>query len=77
MTQERLRNAVFLDPLTGLVNRAVFVEELGKRIQEFHRRRCSEPFALLYLDLDRFKIVNDSLGHLVGDELLGWYLSYY
>jgi diguanylate cyclase (GGDEF)-like protein/PAS domain S-box-containing protein len=70
VTQERLRNAVFLDPLTGLCNRAVFVEELGKRIQEYHRRHCSEPFALLYLDLDRFKVVNDSLGHLVGDELL-------
>jgi diguanylate cyclase (GGDEF)-like protein/PAS domain S-box-containing protein len=70
VTQERLRNAVFLDPLTGLCNRAVFVEELGKRIEDFHQRRCSEPFALLYLDLDRFKIVNDSLGHLVGDELL-------
>jgi diguanylate cyclase (GGDEF)-like protein/PAS domain S-box-containing protein len=70
VTQERLRNAVFLDPLTGLCNRAVFVEELGRRLEEFHRDRGKDPFALLYLDLDRFKVVNDSLGHLVGDELL-------
>ena len=70
VTQERLRNAVFCDPLTGLCNRAVFVEELGRRLEEFHRRRGKDTFALLYLDLDRFKVVNDSLGHLVGDELL-------
>jgi len=70
ITQERLRNAVFLDPLTGLCNRAVFVEGLGRRLKESQRRRGSDPFALLYLDLDRFKVVNDSLGHLVGDELL-------
>ncbi len=70
ITQERLRNAVYRDPLTGLYNRAVFVEGLGRRLKESQRRRGSDPFALLYLDLDRFKVVNDSLGHLVGDELL-------
>ena len=70
ITQERLRNAVYLDPLTGLYNRAVFVEGLGTRLKESQRRRGSDLFALLYLDLDRFKVVNDSLGHLVGDELL-------
>jgi diguanylate cyclase (GGDEF)-like protein len=56
--------------LTGLCNRAVFVEGLGRRLDEFKERRGSGRFAVLYLDLDRFKIVNDSLGHLVGDELL-------
>ena len=70
ITQERLRNAVFLDPLTGLCNRAVFIEGLGRRLKESQRRRGSDPFAVLYLDLDRFKVVNDSLGHQVGDELL-------
>jgi diguanylate cyclase (GGDEF)-like protein/PAS domain S-box-containing protein len=70
ITQERLRNAVFLDPLTGLCNRAVFVEGLGRRLKESQRRRGNDPFAVLYLDLDRFKVINDSLGHLAGDELL-------
>jgi diguanylate cyclase (GGDEF)-like protein/PAS domain S-box-containing protein len=67
---QRSHSAGFLDPLTGLGNRAVFVERLGRRLEEFKQRRSSSQFATLYLDLDRFKIVNDSLGHLVGDELL-------
>jgi diguanylate cyclase (GGDEF)-like protein/PAS domain S-box-containing protein len=69
VVQERIRTAEFRDPLTGLCNRAVFVEGLGQRLQDFKQRRGSR-FAVLYLDLDRFKVVNDSLGHLVGDELL-------
>jgi diguanylate cyclase (GGDEF)-like protein/PAS domain S-box-containing protein len=68
--QERLHSGGFLDPLTGLGNRAVFVEGLGRRLEEFKQRRSNSPFAALYLDLDRFKVVNDNLGHLVGDELL-------
>src|SRR6185295_1077047 len=59
-----------LDPLTGLCNRAVFVERLGRRLDIIKARPASSRFAVLYLDLDRFKIVNDSLGHMVGDELL-------
>jgi diguanylate cyclase (GGDEF)-like protein/PAS domain S-box-containing protein len=70
MTQERLRHAVFLDPLTGLCNRVVLVEHLRLRLADFKGRQGNDLFALLYLDLDRFKVVNDSLGHLVGDELL-------
>jgi diguanylate cyclase (GGDEF)-like protein len=70
LAQERLRSAGFLDPLTGLCNRAVFVEGLGRRLDEFKERPGGSRFAALYLDLDRFKVVNDSLGHLVGDELL-------
>src|SRR3989442_10026905 len=68
--QEPLPNAGFLDPLTGLCNRAVFVEGLGRRLDELKARRSDSQFAALYLDLARFKVVNDSLGHLVGDELL-------
>ena len=68
--QEPLPNAGFLDPLTGLCNRAVFVEGLGRRLDELKARRSDSQFAALYLDLDRFKVVNDSLGHMVGDELL-------
>jgi diguanylate cyclase (GGDEF)-like protein/PAS domain S-box-containing protein len=59
----------FHDPLTGLVNRTVFVERLGRLLGDLKERR-GDRFAVLYLDLDRFKVVNDSLGHLVGDELL-------
>jgi diguanylate cyclase (GGDEF)-like protein/PAS domain S-box-containing protein len=70
LAQERLRSVGVLDALTGLLNRTVFVEGLGRRIEDFHQRRATGWFAVLYLDLDRFKIVNDSLGHLVGDELL-------
>jgi diguanylate cyclase (GGDEF)-like protein/PAS domain S-box-containing protein len=68
--EDRLRSAGFRDPLTGLRNRADFVDGLGQRLEEFKQRRGGARFAVLYLDLDRFKIVNDSLGHLVGDELL-------
>lgn len=70
VAQEQLRRAGFLDPLTGLSNRAVFVEGLGRRLEEYKEGRAASRFAVLYLDLDRFKVVNDSLGHLVGDELL-------
>ena len=70
IAQERLRSVGFLDSLTGLYNRAVFVEGLGRRLDECRSRGVNHGFAVLYLDLDRFKIVNDSLGHMVGDELL-------
>jgi diguanylate cyclase (GGDEF)-like protein/PAS domain S-box-containing protein len=71
IAQERLRSVGFQDSLTGLFNRVVFVEGLGRRLDECRRRVGSATaFAVLYLDLDRFKIVNDSLGHMVGDELL-------
>jgi diguanylate cyclase (GGDEF)-like protein len=58
------------DPLTGAGNRAMFVELLGRRLDDFKQGRVSGPFAVLYLDLDRFKVVNDHLGHMAGDELL-------
>lgn len=66
---ERPHSAASLDPLTGLGNRAVFVEGLGRRLEEF-KLRSTKAFAAVYLDLDRFKVVNDNLGHPVGDELL-------
>ena len=68
--QGGLHGVAFPDPLTGLCNRAVFVEGLGRRLDELKQRRAGSRFAALYLDLDRFKVVNDSLGHPVGDELL-------
>jgi diguanylate cyclase (GGDEF)-like protein len=56
------------DVLTGLANRAVFVEALQHEIAS--TKRGENSFAVLYLDLDHFKDVNDTLGHPVGDELL-------
>jgi len=57
------------DPLTGLPNRLLFVDQLERAIQRAKRRK-DYLFALLYVDLDRFKVVNDSLGSLIGDQLL-------
>ncbi|MEG3875153.1 EAL domain-containing protein [Microcoleus sp. AT8-B1] len=59
----------FHDSLTGLPNRDLFVDCVGRAIANT-RGRHSHLFAVLFLDLDRFKVINDSLGHLVGDELL-------
>jgi len=57
------------DPLTGLPNRLLFTDRVGRLIKHAKRRKdCL--FAVLFLDLDGFKMINDSLGHLVGDQLL-------
>jgi|GEM_PF-1558987 len=65
---ELLHNA-FYDNLTGLPNRALFIERLGRAIARASREQ-EYVFAVLFLDLDRFKVINDSLGHAVGDQLL-------
>jgi diguanylate cyclase (GGDEF)-like protein/PAS domain S-box-containing protein len=57
------------DPLTGLPNRLLFIDRLGRAIKHIRRRKDS-LFAVLFFDLDGFKMINDSLGHLAGDQLL-------
>jgi diguanylate cyclase (GGDEF)-like protein/PAS domain S-box-containing protein len=57
------------DPLTGLPNRLLFIDRLGRLINHAKRRK-EHLFAVLFLDLDGFKMINDSLGHLAGDQLL-------
>lgn len=57
------------DPLTGLPNRALFAERLGYAFARF-KRRDDYLFAVAFVDLDRFKETNDTLGHLVGDQVL-------
>ncbi|PYT94168.1 MAG: diguanylate cyclase [Acidobacteria bacterium] len=57
------------DPLTGLPNRLLFIDRLGRLIKHAKRRKDA-LFAILFLDLDGFKMINDSMGHLIGDQLL-------
>ncbi len=73
LTRQKEAQAVILhqathDPLTGLPNRTLFNERLGEVLK--HAQRCREMVAVAFLDLDRFKAINDSLGHAMGDALL-------
>ena len=66
--EEQARSLAYHDPLTGLPNRLLFQDRLGLAVAQAHRHR--KPLAMLFLDLDRFKVINDSLGHTVGDRLI-------
>ena len=65
---DQMRHLAYHDALTGLPNRSLFFEHLARAVANANRTGAS--LAVLYLDLDRFKLVNDSLGHNVGDQLL-------
>ena len=67
-TNDQIVHLAYHDALTGLPNRILFYDRLGQAIAR--ARRAQETFAVLYLDLDAFKAVNDTFGHDVGDALL-------
>jgi diguanylate cyclase (GGDEF)-like protein len=68
-TQQQLKHIAFHDALTGLPNRSLFLEQLEAALRRI-KNNANHQFAVLFLDCDRFKFVNDSFGHILGDLLL-------
>ncbi len=69
LAEERLAHDAVHDALTGLPNRLLFLDRLQNRLDRT-KRHPNDLFAVMFIDLDRFKVVNDSLGHAFGDQLL-------
>jgi diguanylate cyclase (GGDEF)-like protein/PAS domain S-box-containing protein len=68
LVEQRLQHGAYHDSLTGLPNRVAFLGRLSKKLRR--AKHSDGNFAVLFIDIDRFKVVNDSLGHAIGDELL-------
>jgi diguanylate cyclase (GGDEF)-like protein len=66
---EELNYLAFHDTLTGLYNRSFLINRISKSIQEFQNKENS-TFAVIYLDMDRFKNINDAIGHTLGDKII-------
>ena len=69
LLEERLRQQALYDALTGLPNRVLFLDRLSQALAN-SKRRAGSTFTVFWLDLDGFKVLNDSLGHQIGDKLL-------
>ena len=67
---EGLRQKASIDVLTGLSNRAFFDQDLHRRFER--ARDAGQPLSIIMLDIDHFKAINDTYGHLVGDAVLSW-----
>ena len=68
LSEETIRHLAYHDALTDLPNRALFADRLTVALAQ--ARRTRQPVAVMFLDIDRFKLINDTLGHVVGDDLL-------
>lgn len=69
MMSMQLKHQAWHDPLTDLPNRALFMDRIGRTLERAKRKGVMD-YALVFVDLDRFKVINDSLGHAIGDQIL-------